>query len=121
MFVRNLVLVAIVPVLPILALDFRNAVIVIPANASKPEKKAAAMLSEEIEKRTQLRLPVQTQAATGPAFILGRTDQVKSVAAAQLGGAPAQPDGFTVATSSSGTPVAVITGHDDRAVVFGAG
>lgn len=102
-------------------LDFRTAVIVIPANASMPEKKAASMLSEEIEKRTQLRLPIQTQSATGPAFILGRTDQIKLLGAGQLAGAPDKPEGFTVATSSNGTAIAAVTGHDDRAVVFGAG
>ena len=42
-----------------------------------PEKKAATMLSEEIEKRTQLRLKVQTQPATGPAFLIGRVDQIQ--------------------------------------------
>src|SRR6185295_16857939 len=54
-------------------LDFKGAAIVIPADASTPERKAAAMLSEEIEKRTQLRLKIQTtQPASGPAFVLGR-------------------------------------------------
>lgn len=79
------------------------------------------MLSEEIEKRTQLRLPVQTKTATGPAFLLGRTDQIKSLGAGSLAGAPAQSEGFTVATSSTGTPMVAVTGHDDRAVVFGTG
>jgi hypothetical protein len=102
-------------------LDFRQAVIVIPANASTPEKKAATMLSEEIEKRTQLRLKVQTQPATGPAFILGRSDQMKALSAGQLAGAPDKPEGFTFASSPSGTATAVVTGHDDRAVVFGTG
>ena len=79
------------------------------------------MLSEEIEKRTQLRLPIQTQSATGPAFILGRTDQIKALGAGQLAGAPDKSEGFTVATSSNGTAIAAVTGHDDRAVVFGTG
>jgi hypothetical protein len=102
-------------------LDFRNAVIVIPANASMPEKKAAIMLSEEIEKRTQLRLKVQTQPATGAAFLLGRTNQMQTLGAGKLAGAPNRAEEFTVSSSASGTAVASVTGHDDRAVVFGAG
>jgi hypothetical protein len=102
-------------------LDFRNAVIVIPADASMPEKKAAVMLAEEIEKRTQLRLKVETHAAAGAAFILGRTNQIKALGAGPLSGMPDQPEGFTLASSSTGAAVAVVTGHDDRAVVFGTG
>ncbi len=93
----------------------------IPSNASTPERKAAAMLSEEIEKRTQLRLKVQTQAAEGPAFVLGRIDQIKSVTP-QLTGVPDKAEGFTVRSASDGSrPLAVATGYDDRGVVFGTG
>src|ERR1041385_5157748 len=81
--------------LPLLAanLDMSRAVIAIPGNASTPEKKAAAMLAEEIEKRTQLRLKVQSQAPSGPAFVLGRADQLKSPTA------PRQAEAFTVAVT----------------------
>src|SRR4051812_49322153 len=103
------------------SLDFRNAVIVIPANASTPEKKAATMLSEEIEKRTQLRLRIQSQPASGAAFVLGRVDQARSPAAGQLAGTPDRAEGFTLASSATGNPVAVVTGRDDRGVVFGTG
>src|SRR3954453_22576753 len=89
------------------SLDFRNAVIVIPANASTQEKKAATMLSEEIGKRTQLRLSVQSQPASGPAFILGRADQITSVGAGQLAGAPDKAEGFTLTSSPSGAALAV--------------
>jgi hypothetical protein len=103
-------------------LDFRGAVIVIPSNASVPERKAATMLSEEIEKRTQLRLKVQTtQAVDGPAFVLGRTDQIKSIAT-QFAGAPTKAEGFTFRSAPDGSrPLAVATGFDDRGVVFGTG
>ena len=67
-------------------LDFANAVIVIPPNATAPEKKAATMLSEEIEKRTQLRLKVQSQPASGAAFVIGRADQIRSLGAGSLAG-----------------------------------
>ncbi len=100
-------------------LDFRNATIVIPAGASTPERKAAAMLAEEIEKRTQLRLKVQTEPAAGAAFVLERAGQIP---AARLVGAPDKAEGFTLRSSAAGAaPMAVVTGHDDRGVVFGTG
>jgi len=124
-FARSAILAgyAAVLVLPLAAanLDFRSATIVISASASTPERKAAAMLSEEIEKRTQLRLRVQTQAAAGPAFVLGRAGQVQS-AAPQLAGAPDKAEGFTLrSTAGPSGALAVVTGYDDRGVVFGAG
>jgi len=103
------------------SLDFRHAAIAIPANASMPERKAAAMLAEEIEKRTQLRLKVQTKPPEGPAFVLGRAGQIPA-AATRLAGSPEKAEGFTLRSSGgNGAPLAVVTGHDDRGVVFGTG
>src|SRR5437762_12137261 len=45
-----------------LAADYRHASIVIAPGASKPQQKAAQMLAEEIEQRTQLRLKILPQA-----------------------------------------------------------
>jgi hypothetical protein len=92
---------------PLLAvnLDLRQAAIVISPNASIPERKSAAMLAEEIEKRTQLRLKIQTQPASGPAFILKRS--------------AGKPESFTIASSAPG--VVTVNGGDDRGVVFGTG
>lgn len=87
------------------AVDLRQAAIVVPANASMPMRKAAAMLSEEIEKRTQLRLKTQADAPSGAAILLKR-DSVN------------EPEGFSIATNGSAVTIA---GHDDRGVVFGAG
>ena len=57
------------------AADLRNATIVIDRAASKPQQKAAAMLAEEIEKRTQLRLKIANARAPGqPAFTLRRAN-----------------------------------------------
>jgi hypothetical protein len=109
--------------LPLIAgkLDFRGAAIVIPPNASMPERKAAAMLAEEIEKRTQLRPKIGNRMSDGPAFILGRPDQVRSIAPA-LGGSPDKPEGFTLRSAADGAkPMAVATGYDDRGVVFATG
>ncbi len=100
-------------------LDLRHAVIVIPSAASMPEKKSAQMLAEEIEKRTQLRLPVtQGTAAQSAAFVLARVDQLRGLApSADLKQGAAE--GFTVKSLASGT--VVVGGNDNRGVVFGTG
>ena len=92
--------------------DFRGAAIVLPPGAGKPQQKAAQMLAEEIEKRTQLRLKiVPRELSQGPAFVLRRSTRKSSPA-----------EGFTLTSSASGgRPVAVVEGNDDRGVVFGTG
>src|SRR5690349_6868574 len=42
------------------ALDLTHAIIVAPANLSKPEQKAVTMLSEEVEKRSQIKWEVSS-------------------------------------------------------------
>ena len=93
-----------------MALDFRGVTVVIPANASVPQQKAAHMLSEEIEKRTQLQVAVGiTMPYKGPAILL------------RTGNQPG-PEGFTITTShENDRPVATVKGYDDRGVIFGAG
>lgn len=93
-----------------LGADFRQAVVVLAATPTGPQKKAAQMLVEEIEKRTQLRLKVVSEApANGAAISLGR-------------GGTGKPEGFTLTSNASGAkPLAVIAGTDDRGVLFGAG
>ncbi len=93
-----------------IALDFSGGSIVLPAGATVPQKTAARMLSEEIEKRTQLRLPVTaTMPAKGPAISLRR-------------GTQPGPEGFTVTSSHEGErAIVAVKGFDDRGVVFGAG
>ncbi len=107
------------------AADLRNSSIVLAEGSTKPQQKAAQMLSEEIEKRTQLRLKtVSSMPSDGPVIVLGLASRLKSsklpgVASIPNGG-PA--DGFTVITSATGSrPVVLIAGNDDRGVVFGAG
>lgn len=86
-----------------LAADFRQAVVILPPSPTTPEKKAAQMMQEEIEKRTQLRLKI---AASGsPAIYLKVSPGGK-------------PESFTLKTTAT---TATVTGADDRGVVFGAG
>jgi hypothetical protein len=88
---------------PALAADFRQAVIVLPASPTTTEKKAAQMLSEEIEKRTQLRLKIA--AAGSPAIYLKPAPGGK-------------PESFTLTSTAT---TATVTAPDDRGMVFGAG
>ncbi len=86
------------------ALDLRDAVIVVPSGAPSPVRKAGQMLTEEIAKRTQLRLPIAAPAAGRPAIIL------------KTATGPA--DGYRIETTASAV---TITGNDARGTLFGAG
>ncbi len=71
-----------------------------------PQKKAAQMLVEEVEKRTQLRLKISTAAASGqPAIYLKVAPGGK-------------PESFNLSSTNNSITVA---GADDRGVVFGTG
>jgi len=87
------------------AADFTHATVVLPAQARPVERKAAVMLVEEVEKRSQVRWQIgNTAPAFGAIILLTR------------GSGPAE--GFTL--RSSGQQVTVL-GNDDRGIVFGAG
>src|SRR5580692_7035822 len=97
--------VAVLAASALLGAHFENAVVVLPASATTPQKKAAQMLVEEIEKRTQLRLKLSSNAATGaPAIYL------------RLG--TGKPESFTLTSTDNQI---VVAGADDRGVVFGTG
>jgi hypothetical protein len=92
------------------ALDFRGVTVVAPAGASVPQQKAAQMLSEEIEKRTQLLVPVATTVPTKGPVIFLRT------------GTQPGPEGFALTSTHEGErPTVTVKGFDDRGVIFGAG
>ena len=82
--------------------DFRQAVIVISHDADPVQKKAATMLTEEIEKRTQLRLPITSEMPSGqPAFVLGTMDAIKKMAPRLAGGmSRGKAEGFTLVSSA---------------------
>lgn len=104
-------------------LDLKNAVIISSGSAAMPVQKASQMLHEEIEKRTELRLPTAHAMPAGgqTAILIGTTAQVQSIApeaARRLPAAPHDPDGFRIVASGNAV---VVAGNSDRAVVFGAG
>src|SRR5215813_406482 len=103
-------------------LDLTKATVVAPANLSAPEKKAVAMLVEEVEKQTQLRWTVSPAwPDSGPAIAVGTEVSLRPVAGARLGGAPAKSagaEGYRLWTSGNDLCVA---GNDARGVLFGVG
>jgi hypothetical protein len=101
------------------AADLKDADIVVLANAHNPEKQAATMLSEEIEKRTRIRLPVRNQRTAGaPAILLGQESEIPQEMRSQLIPATPGADGYRV--QSIGNTI-VVAGNDPRGVLFGAG
>ena len=106
-------------------IELTDAIIVAPQGLSRPEKKAVAMLVEEVESRTGCRWKVQ---ATWPR----ENRQIVAVAAAPL--LPPQATAASRRTRSgqtesggirigthAGERVAVIAGNDARGVLFGVG
>jgi hypothetical protein len=107
-------LLTLIAFLPATALDLKTASIVAPPGLASPEKKAATMLADEIEKRTRLRLPVVERApASGPSIVLG-PEAARRMTVAAVPGA----DGFRVQVANGAVLVA---GNDPRGTLFGAG
>ncbi|MGP8247293.1 MAG: hypothetical protein ACLQVN_22615 [Bryobacteraceae bacterium] len=99
------------------AIDLKQAVVVLAGAAATPQRKAAQMLVEEIEKRTQLRLKISDQAPAGTAAIyLGLAGAVRKFAPSIPEGG--KPESFTLVSSHTNV---VVAGADDRGVVFGTG
>ncbi len=88
------------------AVDLTQATVVAPAAFSAREKKAVAMLVEEVEKRSQLRWPVAAQRQAGAAAILV-SNQGRGAA-----------EGYTIAVENGAVRV---DGNDARGVLFGIG
>jgi hypothetical protein len=89
---------------PLLAIDLREAAIVAPKVGI--EAKAAQMLTEEIAKRTQIRLPIVSSAPANVAAI-----ELKTVGSAGA-------DGYRVKVTGKRV---VVNGNDPRGTLFGAG
>ena len=106
-FLETLALLGLYCPLPAVALDLRSAVIVVKPDSPQPLKKAAQMLTEEITKRTQVRLAVVASAPPGAVSVIALT----------VAPGPG-PDGYRVQASARGVS---IVGHDARGALFGAG
>jgi hypothetical protein len=110
-------------------LDLSRAVIVMPPGLSGPEKRAIAILADEVEKRTQIRWR-QTESwpaeAAVPVVVVGQASALKSFSE-QLGKAAErneklQAEGYQIqAVLVRGVPVVRVAGNDARGVLFGVG
>src|SRR5258708_7030142 len=95
---RRILICATLFVAPLSALDLRSAVV----EFGQADRKAAAVLVEEVEKRTQIRWPAN--AAGSPVITLAR------------GQGPAE--GYSIRATANSITVA---GNDARGVLFGVG
>ncbi|MPY90262.1 MAG: hypothetical protein GEU99_20350 [Luteitalea sp.] len=110
-------------------LDLAKAVVVAPAGLSGPEKKAVAVLREEVEKRTQILFPVTDAwpAEQIPVITVGPASLVEQVAgsyasllAAERG--EIRPEGYRIRTVTDRVaPAMLVVGNDARGVLFGVG
>jgi hypothetical protein len=108
---------------PLAALDLKNAVVVTPQSLTVQEKTAVAVLVEEVQKRTQMRLAVQTAMPSNgtPAILVGTSAKLAGVAGTALGrmtAAPRGDDGFRVQVVDGNI---VVAGNDTRGMLFGVG
>src|SRR5882672_6375535 len=93
------------------AIDLSKAVVVASADS-----KAAAMLVDEVEKRTRIRLPLAAALpASGAAIVVG---QPPAALANRLRTAVAGADGYRVQVIDGSV---VIAGNDARGTLFGVG
>ena len=107
-------------------MDLRQAVIVISARATPRERKAVQLLVDQVQRRTQVTLPVQTSwpAAARAVISVARIGTLP-------GGGPPSPaaglaipgaEGFQLAASAIGSAAQVaVAGADERGVLFGVG
>jgi hypothetical protein len=111
------------------ALDLKPAIVVTPAGLSAPEKKAATMLVEEVEKRTRIAWVQSSLWPTSdvPVIALGTQPALEALARPGAGALPVAsgaraPEGYQIAVRPDGaTPVVYIIGNDARGVLFGVG
>lgn len=102
-------------------IDLKNAVITIAPSAPGPERKAAAMLADEIATRTRIRLRSGSSLAPAPMILLGTEAELRAIAPALINPLiPAVPgaDGYRVQSIAGSI---VIAGNDARGTLFGTG
>ena len=104
------------------ALDLKNAVVVAPPGLTAPEKKAAAMLVDEIARRTRIRLTVaETWSGARPAILVCRESGLGALGgnfAARLIPAAAGAEGYRLQITDG---VVLVVGSDARGTLFGVG
>jgi hypothetical protein len=109
--------------------DLRQAVVVAPADLSDPEKRAVAMLLDEVDKRVQIRWQRSDHLPTDsvPAIVVGQLvalNKLKGLDLTGLADSPEKParEGYhIIVRSGKAAPVVFVIGNDARGVLFGVG
>jgi hypothetical protein len=96
--------------------DLRRAAIVTPAGLTGPERKAASLLADEIEKRTRIRLPITETWPDGPAIFTGR-DLPARFSGRMMAAVPGA-DGYRLQALDGNI---LVVGNDARGTLYGAG
>ena len=106
-------------------IDLSKAAIVVPDDGAIV-RTAQRMLTEEVKKRTGIRLPGSTTPGNGmqPTIVLCRIDRAPAPLRDFIAGmnVPEQAEGFAIAVRNEGpAPIIVLAGRDERGVLFAAG
>src|SRR5262249_31644816 len=109
--------------------DLSRGVVVTPSRLSVAEKKAVALLCDEVEKRTQIRWPVSESWPTEavPVVAVGRDEALKGYdhhfpQAPGEDKPKAGAEGYRIVSGTSGgVPVVRVAGNDARGVLYGVG
>jgi hypothetical protein len=108
-------------------LDVSKASIVASDSASRIEAKAVAMLADEIERRTRIRLVIADQPPTGEqvVILIGTAAELGARSFAPSAGLeiPNRPDAYAiwVDTRHPSRPTICLAGHDARGALFATG
>ena len=109
-------------------IDLSRAVIVAPAGLSGPENKAVQMLTEEVEKRTQIKLGRNVSILTDVTamIVIIPMSSLKSFAGAFAAQMEFEKDpaaeGYHIRVAKKGAaPIVFVVGNDSRGVLFGVG
>ncbi len=109
-------------------MDLTNAVVVAPDDLSAREKKAVAMLIDEIRKRTMVRLTQSNalpKSPEGSVILVGPRGKIRPLlpskeVAIETFSEESRPEGYQIVTIAS-RPLVAVMGNDERGVLFGVG
>jgi hypothetical protein len=109
-------------------IDLRQAALVVPAGLTGPEKKAVAMLLDEVDQRAQIRWPQRETMPDDltPAVVVGELSALKKLHGlerAALGEGTGKPaaEEYSITVLPGKAPVVCVAGNDARGVLFGVG
>jgi hypothetical protein len=106
--------------------DLTRATVVTAPGLSGPEKKAVALLVEEVERRTQIHWQQTDRwpADAGAIIAIAQAAPLRSLLPPPIAGRSVpdeRPEGYRIRVQNGRPPVVEVAGHDARGVLFGAG